>query len=294
VLKPFSLDADVERFTTECEAYVDRFPHLYEQEAAYLSRHNIALVISDISPIPFVAASLCGIPSIGISNFTWHTAYRFLLRDERLQLLYNAYSHMSYFISLPGAIEPHWGRNGELEAGFFCRAPIQAEVERIKQQYDPDGSRILVFIALGMSIVLDDLMSTLMWQDDDCLFIVSSNMAVDHHNVIQIPADETESQNYVAASDVVITKPGWGTISEAVSLGKPLILLKREQFQEDDNMLHRLKEMYPYHLMEWEQLRCMEISKEWLDGSAGAFVRERLSSSEEVLRLVCEKIDEHI
>lgn len=294
VLKPFSLDVDVERFKTECEAYVDRFPEWYEQEAAYLSHHNIALVISDISPIPFVAASLCGIPSIGISNFTWHTAYRFLLRDERLQLLYDAYSHMSHFIRLPGAIEPHWGRSSELEAGFFCRSPIQADVERIKQQYNPDGSRIIVFIALGMSIVLDDLMSTAMWQDDDCLFIVSSNMGVDYPNVIQIPAQETESQNYVAVADLVITKPGWGTISEAVSLGKPLVLLKRDQFEEDDNMLHQLQEMYPYRLMEWEQLRSMKISKEWLDTSAGSSVRAQLPSSDEALRAVCASIDELI
>jgi hypothetical protein len=60
------------------------------------------------------------------------------------------------------------------------------------------------------------------------LFIVSSNVKVNRDNVFSIPEDETESQAYIAASDLVITKAGWGTVSEAVVYNVLLLILNRE------------------------------------------------------------------
>lgn len=61
-----------------------------------------------------------------------------------------------------------------------------------------------------------------MWHDDSCLFVVSSNMNVSGKNAHHIPHHYTESQNYVAAADVIISKPGWGTVGEAIICNKPL------------------------------------------------------------------------
>ena len=65
----------------------------------------------------------------------------------------------------------------------------------------------------------------------------------------------------MAASDLVITKPGWGTISEAVGLVKPLVLLDRGVFPEDRSTAAALEGRHPYLHMEWERLKTIRIKE---------------------------------
>ncbi|EXX88420.1 hypothetical protein BG53_01985 [Paenibacillus darwinianus] len=237
------------------------FPHFIEMEYRFMRQERIDLVITDISPIACAAAKLAGIVSVGISNFTWYTAYRDLLDEPLLEPLYQAYGQMDCFISLAGAQEPLWGRKEHTQAGFFCRCPEPREIERLKSLMKTDGVEAIVFFALGMSIQVEDLTEMAMWDDESCLFVVSSNMAIDRKNVLRIPEDYTESQNYLAASDLVITKPGWGTISEAVGLVKPLVLLDRGVFPEDRSTAAALEGRHPYLHMEWERLKTIRIKE---------------------------------
>ena len=48
-------------------------------------------IISDISPIAFEIADQLEVPSIGISNFTWYTAYKNIVPDSSLQVFKNMY-----------------------------------------------------------------------------------------------------------------------------------------------------------------------------------------------------------
>lgn len=44
-------------------------------------------IISDISPIAFEIADQLEVPSIGISNFTWYTAYKNIVPIVRFKYL---------------------------------------------------------------------------------------------------------------------------------------------------------------------------------------------------------------
>lgn len=57
------------------------------------------------------------------------------------------------------------------------------------------------------------------------------------------PEHETETQNYVAAADLVITKPGWSTIAEAMIARKPFALLYRENVHEDRTTVRAVEEL---------------------------------------------------
>ncbi|HEX5350840.1 MAG TPA: glycosyltransferase, partial [Trichococcus sp.] len=47
--------------------------------------------------------------------------------------------------------------------------------------------------------------------------------------------------NYLAASDLVIAKAGWGTISEALLSKRNLVLIEREGVLEDTENIEELK-----------------------------------------------------
>lgn len=293
ILRSDTLEPDFERFRVAYERELVELPERVELESAFLRAHNVGLVVSDISPVPFAAAQRCGIPSVGVSNFTWYTAYNPWLEWNRLEPLHEAYAQMDYFIRLAGASEPDWGRLGRLDAGFICRPPSLAESAKLRKTLCPDGKRRIVFFALGMSVEAEDLAQMRLWHSDECLFFVSGNMQVDFSNVIPIPSSITETQNVAAASDLVVTKPGWGTVSEAVCLGKPLLLIKRRFFEEDRNTIGRLDEIgHPYRLMEWDRLRQFVLTRPMFSSSRIGTESVRVEALNERLDRICSFLKE--
>jgi UDP-N-acetylglucosamine:LPS N-acetylglucosamine transferase len=84
-----------------------------------------------------------------------------------------------------------------------------------------------------MKIGVDVLDQLPIWDSPNCVFLVSFNVQVKRKNVFEIPVNYLESQNYIAASDLVISKAGWGMIGEAVSANVPLLILNRPSMQKD-------------------------------------------------------------
>jgi hypothetical protein len=120
ILQEGSIEPDLERFRQAYLDYIEDLPSQIERERFFLLQANVDLVISDISPVPIIAAKLADITSMGISNFTWYTAYKQMLDEKLLDPLYDAYSNMDYFIRLAGGMtEPRWGRLGCIQASFF-------------------------------------------------------------------------------------------------------------------------------------------------------------------------------
>jgi hypothetical protein len=174
---------------------------------------------------------------------------------------------MDHFIGLAGCAEPAWGCKDRIHTGFFCRQPDAAEVKRIRHRLAGDGRRI-VFFALGMSIEVEELQKLPIWDSEHTTFIVSSNMTVEREHIHRIPPDYSESQNYVAAADLVITKPGWGTIGEAVVLNKPLLLLNRSRFYEDRHTLDAIPADHPLRLMSWDEISRLDLNRLELNPNA--------------------------
>lgn len=167
---------------------------------------------------------------------------------------------MDYFFALAGGkLETRWGRVETLDFGFFTRAPDPLEVARIRQEADPEHKRLVVFYGLGMSIHHGEFASQPIWDNEDCVFLVSSHVHVEKPNVIRMPASYTESQNYVAAADLVITKPGWSTVSEAYCFSKPLFLVQRDGFREDTHTMQYLSGRAECTLLSLEQVGELQL-----------------------------------
>ena len=83
-----------------------------------------------------------------------------------------------------------------------------------------------------MKVFLDQLDTLTLWDSPNCIFVVSNNVEVQKENVYRIPKQYTESQHFIAASDVVITKAGLSTIAEAIDSNKSLVVLNRSHMEE--------------------------------------------------------------
>ncbi|ASS66722.1 MULTISPECIES: hypothetical protein [unclassified Paenibacillus] len=273
-LRQGTWQADIGLLRQAYIAYAGKMPPQIRKEAAWLGGAGIRLVVSDIVPEAFPAAAKAGIPSAGISNFTWYTAYQDMLPAELLAPLAKAYLDMDRFIALPGAREPAWAAEPSIHAGFFSREAGAAETAQLRKRLDPGGERKLVCLFPGRDTGKVDLLQSLpLLSDRRWLPIVSSTMELPEGSgpVVRIPAEATESQLYVAASDLVLTKPGWGTVAEAVAFGKPLVLLERPLFREDRCTMEALAGLHPHLAMSEDQLMRPDLGGRllhWLEAAA--------------------------
>lgn len=246
-----TIKPDNSKINREYELFVRDWSKKTSREFNFLQKNKIDMVISDISPLPFEAANNLNITSIGVSNFTWYTAYENIIDKTKLQVFKKAYMKMKHFYVLAGSNDYNWECKKN-NYSFFSRKIDLNEVGRIKELINANQYKKIIYFGLGMKINNIDLNSLPLWESKDCIFIVSSNLNIIRENIITIPFDYTDSQNYLAVSDLVISKAGWGTVSEAVINGIPLVILNRKELKEDQNTINYIKKNKLGEIIEWE------------------------------------------
>jgi UDP:flavonoid glycosyltransferase YjiC (YdhE family) len=259
VLHNHSLQADKDRLKQELKKFLDELPVVIDHEVSVLKELDVQCIVTDISFLAIEVAEQIDVPSIGISNFTWYTAYQGMIEDKHiLKQLKSSYDKMTYFYEIAGSNEP-WERMKPY--GYFSRKTDLVEVNRFKQLFNSDGTKNIVFMPIGLKIDIGDISNLPIWDDPNCVFVVSQNMNVHHSNVHQVPTGYNEVQNIVAASDLVISKAGWGTCAEAVIARKPLLLIERKGFNEDQNTTEALLADQLAKVVQWEELKKIDFTQ---------------------------------
>lgn len=237
VLNSDTLELDSEKMNGMYEEYLSARPRKIKEEIDFLYQNQISCVITDIYSNAIEAADKLNILSIGISNFLWSDVYKNIIEESKLEVMKMAYSKMSHYLQLEGSID------STHTYGFFSREINKQEVLRIKDELKASSKDTLIFYGLGMKIDHSHQLNNKspLWSTDNCKFIVSSHVDINHPNVYKIPNTYIETQNYIAASDFTITKPGWSTVSEALSGKSRILLINRTSFIEDQATTKRLK-----------------------------------------------------
>jgi len=236
VNKDNSLQVDIPRLEHELIDFMAGWDTAVAAEVAILRDLPVAYVISDISAIGIQVGERLGVRNIGIANFTWCEQYEFLgLSDTIINHFREVYAKLDllieYDLMLP-APKQHVPRK---KTGFICRRFDPDRIAAIKAQYGPS-----IFITCGKSA------SLLYIQVDNyegTIFATSgiNITATGNANVVLLPVETFDTHNYLAASDIVIAKAGWGTISEALLSKRNLVLIDREGVLEDTENIEELK-----------------------------------------------------
>jgi len=232
------------RFYATFDARADR-------EAAALQEARADLVVGDIPPLAFEAASRAGIPSVALGNFTWdwiYAAYDAFHRaaPQVIPLIERAYAHATRALRLPlhGGFAPMAGLT--IDIPLIARASTRDRAET-RRALGVDGDRPVVlpsFGAYGAALPLDAVRA-------------AGRLTV--LDPTQVP-DGCRYQDLVAAADLVVSKPGYGIVSECVANGTALLYTSRGRFVEYDLFVAEMPRM----------LRCRFIPQEDLFGGQWA------------------------
>ncbi|MHA2247493.1 MAG: glycosyltransferase family protein [Candidatus Hodarchaeales archaeon] len=190
---------------------------------SYLKEKNIDLVISDISPQPFILAKKLEVPSIAISNFTWFDIYQnSSYQQDDLEKIWSAYREASLGLLLPFSFKNEVFRS-TLETNLVSRTPTRTR-EQMRKELNIDSSSMIVYAGTG-SAMINPFQKK--WSDDpEIVFILGSQSTIEEDtNIRKIPVNDHESQDYIASSDIALIKPGYSSVSEAIRSQIPIIVV---------------------------------------------------------------------
>ena len=229
-----SVRVDVDATLQRVLALYDREDELLDKEVQFLKEADIGLVVADIPALPLKAASLCGIPSVAIGNFSWDWIYsEFLERDERwkgcVDKLVEGYRCADMLLRLPFAGDMSVFKQVEdvplvADAGHDRRAEIAAELG-----CDVDKTWVLLsFTTLDWDVSALDRVEAL----SEYEFFTVLPLEWKRSNIHPVPRDQFSFADVIASVDVVVTKPGFGILSECIANGKPMVYVDRTDFAE--------------------------------------------------------------
>jgi L-arabinokinase len=241
-----ALTMDIADTVRRAAAFYHDFDRRADDEAADLRSNTAALVLGDIPPLAHAAASRAGIPSIAIGNFTWDWIYEGYGSFERdtpgvIRIIRDAYAQATRALRLP------------MHGGFAAFADI-VDIPLIarKSTRTRDETRRLMNIAADRPFVLASF-------GRYGLDVPFGEIARREQLTILSPAVQLPPplsyQDLVAAADLVITKPGYGIVSECVANDTPLLYTSRGPFVEYDVFVAEMPRVLRCRFLPQEDLR---------------------------------------
>lgn len=204
-----------------------------KKEKRFCESHRIDLIISDITPQAFVVANELDIPCIAISNFTWHYIFHYLFGNiPAVEQIKDAYMCADLALVLPFNEDMNVFRE-QRKVGLVSRE-ITGDKYEMRRSMGVSDSEMLVYIGVGRSFNPSFLCNMKNLDIANLKLLVQSNVYLPFENVIRIPDNETETQNYINMCDLAVTKTGYSTASEAIRAKVLMFFLKREGFREDE------------------------------------------------------------
>ncbi len=206
-------------------------------ESEIISRLNVRCIISDISPIGLIVGKKLNIHTSFLSNFSWIEPYEYLNINEYIvnkfkKVFYEVDNLVTYDLS----IGMDYIQSKDIHnVGMICREVDKYKVMEINKKYGKS-----IFITAGKST---NLRSINIKNFSGTIFVTEGlNInSWEKATVVKLPIDILDTQNYIAASDIVIAKAGWGTIAEALIGHTRLVLIERPTSYEDILNILKLK-----------------------------------------------------
>ena len=221
-----SLRLDEEETARRNAVFYRDFERRAEEEAALLARLDARAVIGDIPPLAFAAAARARLPSIAVGNFTWdwiYDAYPAFARAAPavIPMIRAAYATTGTALRLP------------LHGGFEPMAPVTIDIPFIARQStrDPADTRRLLDLPSDRPVVF---VSFGAYGAELPLDVLARDERFTLMRPVRHPPPGLEYEDLVAAADVVVTKPGYGIVSECIANDTAVVYTSRGHFVEYD------------------------------------------------------------
>lgn len=216
---------------------------LVAREAAWLRDIRAAAVVCDIPALPIEAAAAAGLPALAMGNFSWNWIYEHLARETPAwtpvaDAFRRGYSACDLLLRMP--FHEPMDAFPRIEDIPVTATPGRNRRDEIAARTGCDPSARWVLISF----------STLHW-DAAALRRIS---AMEAHEFFTVRPLEWKAPRFhaldrhevpfcdvLASADAVLTKPGYGIVSECVVNGTPIVHADRPEWPETGPLVEGIR-----------------------------------------------------
>jgi L-arabinokinase len=252
VVQTDSLHLDIQDTIREASRFQAAVMNLAGEEAEFLRVRGADVVLGDIPPLAFEAAARAGVPSVGLGNFTWDWIYEAYPETQHIAPELPALIRRHYARATLALRLPMWGGFAGwtapiLDVPFIARHSTREPAEVRAKLRIPIGHRMVLvsFGGLGIDGLRLEPLARL-----DGYTIVTTGHALHiagpkPPGVVLLDDREVYAmglryEDLVRASEVVVTKPGYGIIAECLANDTALLYTSRGRFAEYDVLVEAM------------------------------------------------------
>ena len=229
------LDIDVAATWEAHEEFHATWQARLEAEVAEMQALRPAVILADTPYLAVSAGRQAGIPTVVTATFTWHEILLSLepaavQHQPLLRSIRDAYAKADMALRIAPGLSLT-GVPRVVDIGPIAE-PAPSERENLRSRLGIKASERLVLVGFG-GIPLRALPWDQMEQMGGYRFLVNGQPPPDSSRIHSLSTLPYPFKTALASVDVVMTKPGYGTILEAVALGLPVVYVRRYTFADE-------------------------------------------------------------
>lgn len=230
-----SLDVDLEKTAQAYRTLHADFSSAVESEKTKLVSYEPDLILANIPYVTIAAAKLAGIPTIAYCSLNWATIFHDYFKDDfpeaesifhEMKKAYNAAE--SFICPAPSMLMP--GFTKIKNVGPVAKVAANQH-ERIKAQLSLSQESKLVLVTPGgvyTDVPINDwpVLPGVIW-------ITAWPYQSDRKDIVSIEQVDVSFNELLVSCDAVMTKPGYGTVTETSCNAIPVLYVLRGDWPEE-------------------------------------------------------------
>lgn len=258
-----AFDSDLPASLRQYHALHTNWTWQVDRVAAELLDQAVDLVFADIPYLALAAAKRAGIKSVAMCSLNWADILAQSVRacpsalreaglttaafERLLQSMRDAYASATVFLqptpSMTMSRLPNLRSIGVVgeSATAVNRQTLIQWAQRSGFERVADGWFVLVSMG-GIPTELQPANWPTHCAGRPVFYLMSSALASQHPHALAMDREAPAYQTLIAASDVVLTKPGYGTFVEACAAGTPLLFVSRASWPESEALTRWVSE----------------------------------------------------
>ena len=239
-----SLRLDAVETINHAREFMAFFDQRVDAEVQFLRAHAVEMVVADVPPLGIAAAHAAGLPAIAHGNFTWDWIYAgYEGGDAVARAIGDVYARATMTLRLP-----MWGGFETMtnirDIPFVARHSTKDPADTRRALGIPPGERVVLasFGGYGVAGALKPAIPGyhVVWPGD-----------IDENAMY---ATGFRYEDVVRAVDVVVTKPGYGIISECIANDTAMLYTSRGDFREYPVLVKEMPKYLQCEFIEQEDL----------------------------------------
>ena len=220
-----SLTLDAAGSIAKAEDFMSTFDARVAEEVSFLRQHDVRAVVADLPPLGIAAAHAAGLSAVALGNFTWDWIYEHYAGGAGVAArIGEVYRNATLALRLP-----MWGG--------FASMPVIRDLPFVARRSKRDPSAVRA--ALGLPVDAKVVLGSFGGYGVEGLDVAAIETMRGYHVLLPGMIDEAAMygrgyryEDLVRAVDVVVTKPGYGIISECLANDTALLYTSRGDFRE--------------------------------------------------------------